>query len=127
MTIRPHNSVADLPFGATRETLRRVGTPPREHLNRLGELELDYGDMVFRFEHNRFVEATFPLPVMLEIGEHRVDGRSLVAWLRQHDPCYREVHGFAVAPSFGIAVDLDDDDPQQWTTAFAAGRWDKLL
>jgi hypothetical protein len=126
MTIRPHSSVADLPFGAKREALHRAGSPVREGLNRLGELELDYGDMVYRFEDNRFVEATFPLPIMLEIGEHRVDGHSLVAWLRQHDPFYREAHGFAIAPSFGIAVDLDDADPQQWTTAFAAGRWDKM-
>lgn len=123
MTIHPYTSVADLPFGATREALRRAGPPVREHLSIRGDLELDYGDMVYRFQQSRFVEATFPLPEVLWIGEQRVDGRSLVAWLRHRDPSYRERHGFAVAPSFGIAVDLDDDDPKHWTTAFAAGRW----
>ncbi len=126
MTIRPHKSVGDLPFGATREALQKLGTPVRECLNRLGELELHFGKIIYRFEQDRFVEATFPLPATLEIEDQRVDGRSLIAFLRQHDPCFREAHGFAVAPSFGLAVDLDDDDPQHWTTAFAAGRWDNI-
>jgi hypothetical protein len=126
MTIRAHKSVGDLPFGATRAALHKAGTPVRERLNRLGELELDYGQIVYRFEHDRFVEATFPLPAVLEIDDQRVEGSSLIAFLRQHDPCFREVHGFAVAPSFGLAVDLDDDDPTRWTTAFALGRWDKI-
>jgi len=126
MTIRSHKSVDNIAFGATRAALHNIGTPVRERSNRLGELELDYGQIVYRFEHDRFVEATFPLPAVLEIDGQQVEGSSLIAFLRQHDPCFREVHGFAVAPSFGLAVDLDDDDPSRWTTAFALGRWDKI-
>ena len=125
MTIHPHKSVGDFLFGTTRAALHKAGTPVRERLSRLGELELDYGQIVYRFEQDRFVEATFPLPAMIEIGDQRVEGSSLIAFLRQHDPCFREAHGFAVAPSFGLAVDLDDDDPSRWTTAFASAQWAK--
>jgi hypothetical protein len=126
MTIRPHKSVGELAFGARPAALHNAGNRVRERLNRRGELELDFGQIVYRFEHDRFVEATFPLPTMLVIDDQQVEGGSLITFLRQHDPDFREVHGFAVAPSFGLAVDLDEDDPNHWTTAFAAGRWDDI-
>ena len=127
MIIHPHKSVGDFPFGAPRATLLKTGTPLRERLNRIGELELDYGKIVYRFEQDRFVEATFPLPAVLEVDDQRVEGCSLIAFLKKNDPCFREAQGFAIAPSFGLAVDLDEDDPNRWTTAFAAGRWDRIL
>ena len=126
MTIHPCKSVGDLHFGSERAAFEQFGAPVRESVNRLGELELHFEGIVYRFEQDRFVEATFPLPPVLVIGNREVEGDSLVVFLRNHDPRFFEAHGFAVAPKFGLAVDLDDDDPLRWTTAFAAGRWDDI-
>jgi hypothetical protein len=129
MTIHSHKSVGGVPFGASRTALSEAGSPLRESVNRLGELELDFGQIVYRFKGDRFVEATFPLPSILELNGQRVEGCSLLAFLRLHDSGFREVHGFVVAPNLGLAVDLDDgddDNPRHWTTAFSAGRWDNI-
>jgi hypothetical protein len=126
MTVLSLKSVGDVSFGASRSVLSGTGRPLRESVNRLGELVLDFGEIVYRFDEDRFVEATFPLPALLELNGQRVEGGSLLTFLRLHDPNFREVRGFAVAPSFGLAIDLDGDDPRQWTTAFSAGRWDDI-
>ena len=124
MTIHSHKSVGDFPFGAARAALSAAGSPVREGVNRTGEHQMDFGQIIYRFAGDAFVEASFPLPPMLTIDGQQVEGCSLVAFLRQCDPGFREVHGFAVAPSLGLAVDLDHDD--HWTTAFTAGRWDNI-
>jgi hypothetical protein len=97
MTIRAPKSVGDFPFGASRAALTAVGRPVREGVNRIGLHEVEFGEIIYRFEDDAFVEASFPLPSSLTIDDRQVEGASLIAFLRKHDPSFREVHGFGVA------------------------------
>jgi hypothetical protein len=124
LTIRSLKSVNDIPFGADRSALSGLGSPLRDTRNQRGEAELAFAEGIYRFAAGKLVEVSFRLPSIIEVNEHRVAGGSLVEFLKQHDPKFREVYGFAVAPTLGLAVDVEHDD--HWTTAFVAGRWDHL-
>jgi hypothetical protein len=124
MIIRSLHSVGGVPFGASREALPELGSPAREFVNRLGESVMDFGQIIYRFANGRLVEVSFPLPSIIDLDGQRVEGGALLAYLERHDPGFRKVHGFGIAPKLGLAVDLDHDD--HWTTAFVAGRWDDI-
>jgi hypothetical protein len=124
MTIRSLQSVSGVSFGASRDALGAFGDPLRESINSLGESVVDFGPIIFRFAEGRMVEASFALPSVIDLDGQQVEGSGLLAFLEQHDRDFRKVVGFAVAPNFGLAVDLDHDD--YWTTAFFAGRWDNF-
>lgn len=124
MTLLPLQSVEGFPFGASRTALHSNADPIKERTNRAGLLEVDFGHIIYRFDQDHFVEATFQLPEVIEIDGSQIRGESLIEHLRQHDPRFREKHGFAIAPGFGLAVDLDEDTSRPWTTAFAEGKWD---
>ena len=124
MKIRSLHSVSNVSFGASRDALCAFGSPLRESINSLGESVVDFGSIIFRFADGRMVEASFPLPSVIDLDGQEVAGSALLAFLAQHDRDFREVVGFAIAHNLGLAVDLDHDD--HWTTAFVAGRWDKV-
>jgi len=83
-----------------------------------------FATAIFRFAAGKLVEVSFQLPAELELNGQRIVGGSLVAFLKQHDSGFRERYGFAIAPTLGLAVDLDHDDA--WVSAFVAGRWDSI-
>ena len=70
------------------------------------------------------MEVSFQLPSEIELNGQRIAGGSLFAFLRQHDPLFRECYGFAIAPTLGLAMDIEHDD--HWTSAFVHGRWDPI-
>jgi hypothetical protein len=124
MKIYALKSVGGIPFGADRSLVLSLGHPLRESRSTLGEDQLEFPDAVYRFVDGKFVEVSFRLPEVLELDEHRVSGASLVDFLKSHDTDFRERYGFAIAPNFGVAVDLDHDDC--WVSAFVAGRWSNI-
>lgn len=123
MNIQSHTAVDGVCFGTSPSALISQRKPLRERINRSGEFEVDYGDIVYRFVDEKLVEATFALPRSLVINDEFVEGASLIAFLSQRDPTFVKRHGFAIASILGIAVDLDDEN-NHWTSVFAKGRWD---
>ena len=124
MIVRTFQSVGDIPFGSDRSALTSLGPPLRDTRNRRGEEELMFARAIYRFAAGKLVEVSFQPPAVIEINGQRVEAASLVEFLKQHDPSFREVHGFAVAPSLGLAVDVEHDT--HWTISFVAGRWDHI-
>lgn len=124
MTIRSLQSVDGIPFGADRLALSKLGTPLRERRNREGEDEVTFPTAIYRFAAGKLVEVSFRLPDLIDLNGEAVAGDALISYLRRHDSDFRECHGFAVAPTLGLAVDLDHGD--HWTSAFGLGRWDKI-
>lgn len=115
MRLEPFISVDGNPFSATRaDVLRQRGVPSREGRNGVGLLEIDYDEIVFRFQDNgRLEEITAQAPV-LHLGAVAVPFASLAAFVREQDGAAFERAGFVVSPRFGLAF-----DPAQpcWITA----------
>ena len=124
MTIRSLQSVGGIPFGSDRSALAVLGAPLCEGRNQRGEDEVTFATAIYRFAAGRLVEVSFQLPEEVDLDGQRVSGDSLVSFLRQHDSAFRERYGFAIAPTLGLAVDIEHDD--HWTSAFTAGRWDHV-
>lgn len=127
MTLQPYASAHGVPFSITREELRRQrGHPGREARNEVGLDEMDYGNVVFRFQDSgRLEEVTAQSPV-LHLGALAVPFATLAAFLREHDPQLFERAGFLVSPRYGLAYDPNDP---HWVTALAAhclDEWRKL-
>ncbi len=117
-------TVDGLPFGASIADLEALrGEPDKARENYTGEWELLYRDSIYRFFHDRLVEATFP-------ARHRfvIDSATVLSpyqWLAGRDDV-RDVARFRIAPGVGIA--FDNRDPANGSiTVFEAGRWDGLL
>lgn len=82
----------------------------------MGLNELDYGDVVYRFQDcGRLEEITMQAEV-LNIGNVAVPFANLAAFIRAHDSEAFERAGFVISPQFGLAF-----DPLQpsWVTALA--------
>jgi hypothetical protein len=124
MTICSLESVGGIPFGADRSALLALGAPLREGRNQRGEEEVTFATAIYRFAAGKLVEVSFQLPEEVDLNGQRVARDSLVSFLKQHDSGFRERYGFAIAPTLGLAVDVEHDN--HWTSAFAAGRWDRI-
>src|SRR6185369_466924 len=115
--LQPFSSVDGVPFSVSREEILRVrGQPVRAGRNGVGLNELDYEDVVFRFQDcGRLEEVTAQAPVV-NLGTIAVTFGSLERFIRDNDPSSFERAGFVVSPMFGLAF-----DPQcpSWVTALA--------
>lgn len=127
MTLQPFSAVDGVPFSVSREEVLRVrGKPMRAARNAIGLNELDYHDVVFRFQDcGRLEEVTAQAPV-LNLGRVAVPFASLERFIRDNDPAAFERAGFLVSPGFGLAF-----DPRcaSWVTALAEhciGEWRAL-
>ena len=123
----PYFRVGRTLFSALRDDLLRTrGRPLREGRNDVALNELDYGDVVYRFQDNgRLEEITAQAPV-LTLGTVAVPFAALAGFVRDHDDEAFERAGFLVSPRCGLAF-----DPLQphWVTALAAhaiAEWRKL-
>lgn len=123
MKLKPYAEVDGLPFTVRRADLqRRHGAPPRERGNGIGLTELDYGDVVFRFQDcsGRLEEVTrraAVLYLLLDGDVVDVPFAGLAAFVPAHDGAAFERAGFLVSPRFGLAFVPGQPD---WVTALAA-------
>ncbi|HVO06823.1 MAG TPA: hypothetical protein VMT83_08580 [Burkholderiaceae bacterium] len=117
MRLLPFTQVDRTAFTASRDdVLRERGTPPRSGRNAVGLNELDYGDVVFRFQDGgRLEEVTARAPV-LHLDGVAVPFATLRAFVAAQDPDAFERAGFVVSPAFGLA--FDPREPP-WVTALA--------
>ena len=117
MKLEPYLRVDDTPFSATREQILRArGEPWRSGRNSVGLNELDYGDVVYRFQDGgRLEEITLEAQVLTLAGT-AVPFEWLAGFIRGQDPEAFERAGFLVSPAFGLA--FDPSEPF-WVTALA--------
>ena len=117
MKLHPFSAVDGVPFSASREEVLRVrGRPVRQGRNDVGLNELDYSDVVFRFQDcGRLEEITVQAPV-LSLGTVSVPFSALERFVRDCDPSTFERAGFVVSPRFGLAF---DPHCPSWITALA--------
>lgn len=117
MKLAPYVQVDDTPFSASSaDIVRTYGRPWRSLRNEVGLNELDYGDVVYRFQDcGRLEEITLQAQVVT-LGNVAVPFETLAAFIRRQDPDAFERAGFLVSPEFGLA--FDPDEPF-WVTALA--------
>ena len=117
MKLDPYVQVDRTPFSASSaDILGARGQPWRSGRNGVGLNELDYGDVVYRFQDcGRLEEITLQAEVVT-LGNVAVPFETLAAFLRAQDPEVFERAGFVVSPRFGLAF-----DPKEpfWVTALA--------
>ncbi|HET8748011.1 MAG TPA: hypothetical protein VFM98_20605 [Ramlibacter sp.] len=117
MNLQPYEQVDATPFSVSREDLLRThGRPWRAQRNGVGLDEMDYGEVVFRFQDcGRLEEITLQAQVVT-LGNVAVPFAALAAFVRAQDPEAFERAGFLVSPRFGLAF-----DPREpfWVTALA--------
>lgn len=117
MKLDPYVQVDDWPFTLSSEDLQRArGTPWRAQRNGVGLDEMDYGDVVFRFQDCGRLEEITVQAAVVNIGNVAVPFANLAGFIRAHDPEAFDRAGFVVSPKFGLAF-----DPSQpsWVTALA--------
>jgi hypothetical protein len=118
MKLTPFVQVDDVAFSTTADELvARKGRPRATGRNGVGLDELDYGDVVFRFQASsgRLEEVTRRAHVV-HIAEVAVPFGALAGFVGTHDPDAFERAGFVVSPRYGIAF---VPDPTHWVTALA--------
>ena len=88
----------------------------RQGRNEVGLNELDYDDVVFRFQDGGRLEEVTARAAVLNLGTMAVPFAALESFVRDNDPSMFERAGFLVSPKFGLAF-----DPQcpNWVTALA--------
>jgi hypothetical protein len=118
MKLDPYRCAGTTAFTATpAEIIATRGRPAAASRNEVGLNELDYGDVVFRFQDGgRLEEITLQAPV-LHLGAVAVPFAALAHFVRDQDPEAFERVGFIVSPKFGLAFDPDDTP---WVTVLAA-------
>jgi hypothetical protein len=119
--------VDDTPFSVSPDDiLRTLGQPWRSGRNDVGLNEMDYGDVVYRFQDcGRLEEVTVQAEVVA-IGNVVVPFDALAGFVRGQDPEAFERAGFLVSPGYGLAF-----DPREpfWVTALARhclAEWEAL-
>lgn len=117
MKLEPYLRVDETAFSASSADITQLlGEPRRKGRNDVGLNELDYGDVVYRFQDGgRLEEITTQAPVV-SFGAVSVPFGTLAAFVRVHDGAAFERAGFLVSPRFGLA--FDPEDPC-WVTAIA--------
>ena len=122
MHFEPFERVGGIPFDASTEHVEsQLGCPETTRTNRLGQLEFDYGESIFRFDNSSLLCEVTGHWTELSIGELSIPRKLLRNYIRKTDPLSEEVSGFTVGPSLGIAYD------DGWITLFRRGSWDHLL
>jgi hypothetical protein len=116
--LQPFVRVDDTLFSATQQDVVDLrGEPSRPRLrNAVGLHELDYGEVIFRFQDNGRLEEITKLAPVLFIGAQTLLFPSLAAFVRDNDASLFERAGFLVSPRFGIAF---DPGCPSWVTALA--------
>jgi hypothetical protein len=125
--LQPYVQVDATPFSvSSAAVLRARGAPWRAGRNGVGLNELDYGDVVFRFQDSGRLEEVTLQARVLSVGKLAVPFHALAGFIRAQDPQAFERARFLVSPGFGLA--FDPAEPF-WVTALARhciGEWRAL-
>lgn len=117
MRLDPYLSFAGYAFSLQRDdVLAQRGTPLGAQRNEVGLNELDYGDVVLRFQDSgRLEEITVAAPV-LHLGTVAIPFERLESFVTGQDAQAFWRFRFLVSPALGLAF-----DPSQpaWVTALA--------
>ena len=134
MKIVPYKSFGQLMFGiSTKEDcLLLLGEPNRCKINREGLEELYYERFIVRFgaSSRRLQECTLLPHAEAKIGDFKVTwDKDFLARVCYFDGSPKNIYGFIVLPSLGIAVTgiHDNDASQLAITVFSRGDFDSLL
>lgn len=124
MHLDPFVSVDGLPFTTTPQQLRALRGAPQDETHNAVELnELDYGDVVYRFQDSGRLEEVTQRADVVHLGPIAVPFFALPAFIADHDPDHFERAGFIVSPKYGLAF---VPNPSRWVTALAGhciGTW----
>lgn len=124
MHLDPFVAVDGLPFTTTPQQLReRLGAPQSETRSTIELNELDYGDVVYRFQDSGRLEEVTRQARVVHLGPVAVPFAALEAFVTANDPDHFERAGFIVSPRYGLAF---MPTPSCWVTALAAhciGTW----
>ncbi len=121
MRLQPYIQVDDTPFTATLASIRAQRGPAwRTQRNGVALNELDYGDVVYRFQDSgRLEEVTRRAAVLYVLeggGVTDVPLAGLPAFVRARDAQVFERGGFVVSPRYGLAFVPAEPG---WVTALA--------
>jgi hypothetical protein len=115
--LQPYVQVDGTPFSATRAQIKQArGRPWRVERNGVGLNEMDYGDVVYRFQDCGRLEEVTREARVLSVGNISVPFGMLAAFVRGQDAEAFERVRFLVSPRFGLA--FDPSEPY-WVTALA--------
>ena len=118
LRLTPYERVDGTPFTATQaDILRGRGQPWRSQRNGVGLHELDYGDVIYRFQEGGRLEEVTQQAQVVTLGKVSVPFAALAEFVRAQDAQAFERAGFLVSPRFGLA--FDPHEPC-WVTALAA-------
>jgi hypothetical protein len=124
MHLDPFIAVDGLPFTTTPLQLReRLGPPHSETRSTIELNELDYGNVVYRFQDSGRLEEVTQRADVVHLGSVSVPFFALEGFIAEHDPDHFERAGFIVSPKYGLAF---VPNPSRWVTALAAhciGTW----
>ena len=117
MNLQPYSVVEGMPFSVSREdVLHARGRPMRQGRNGIGLEELDYDDVVFRFQDCGRLEEVTAEAAVLNLGNVCVPFPALERFVRDNDPATFDKAGFIISPAFGLAF---DPHCPCWVTALA--------
>ena len=117
MKLEPFVKVDETPFSVSRmDITNRRGKPLREGRNDVGLDELDYGDVVYRFQDCGRLEEITKQAAVVVFGTVVVPFDALASFIKEHDAAAFERAGFIVSPAYGLAFDPADGC---WVTAIA--------
>ena len=117
MKLTPFVQVDDVGFWLTPEDLRsRRGAPVLSGRNGVGLDEMDYGDVVFRFQASGRLEEVTKQASLIQLPQAAVPLPFLEGFLREQDPGSFERGGFIISPRFGLAY---APSSPEWITALA--------
>jgi hypothetical protein len=117
MKLQPFVKVDETAFSASRADITSLlGEPLREGRNDVGLNELDYGDVVYRFQDGGRLEEITKQASVVVLGTVVVPFDTLASFIREYDGAAFERAGFLVSPAFGLAFDPKD---RCWVTAIA--------
>jgi hypothetical protein len=117
MKLEPFVRVDETAFSASSGDITLLkGEPLRRGRNHVGLNELDYGDVVFRFQDCGRLEEISKEASVVVLGSVAVPFDTLASFIKEQDSAAFERGGFLVSPEFGLA--FDPTDPC-WVTAIA--------
>ena len=104
MKLDPYRQADGAAFTATRaDIVAAHGQPHHTARNDVGLNELDYGDVVYRFQDSGRLEEVTARAEALHLGTVAVPFRDLAAFVQSSDDRAFDRAGFLVSPRYGIA------------------------